>query len=340
MNINAVFSRNLLPDNILDVLSRANIFYSDSYFQYLFRVKIQYGIISKPVYLYSDNHILLVNLHSKYIFNFASLPVEYLSVNDNNSENASLFLDACMRYLRYKFHIQWTGASNASALFQVYPSFSQRIPFGSHIIDLTETKDILWSKIHPKHRNSIQRASGSEIKIQFGGQELLEDYMILDAQTWKRSAMTGSSKDAFNEMLTILRSNSLVCLASKDAVPQCGAIFIFNEVMSYNLFAATKDHPEPGSMNLLHWQAILHMKNSGIKKYSFVGCRINEDIESKYHNLQRFKERFGGQLFTGFMFKVVFKKTFFSLYSLLLRLRGRSSDPIEQEIHKWSDLNK
>ena len=92
-------------------------------------------------------------------------------------------------------------------------------------------------------------------------------------------------------------------------------------------------------MNYLHWRAIRDFKQEGVKKYSFVGCRINEDIDSKCHGIQRFKERFGGTLFVGYMFKVILKPFKYKLFRLLQRIKnGRwVKDVVDQEIEKWRE---
>jgi hypothetical protein len=336
IDINSVLSREHLPDSIRNLLNNANIFYSESYMRYLCR---NYGT---PVYLYSNNFVLLVNLHKKFIFRYANFPVEYLALNDQNSESATLFLDACIYYLKNKFSIQWINVTSASALFSAYPTYSKRIPFGSHIIDLFEPEESIWLKVHSKHKNSIRKAEKSEVKIRFGGKELIDDYLSLDVQTWKRSGKTGTSKKIFSDLLHSLDHNTLICIAYKENLPQGGAFYLFNNAMSYYLFGATKDQPESGSMNLLHWKTILYMKGLGVQKYSFVGCRINEDKNSKYHEIQRFKERFGGFLFSGYMFKVIINKPFHLLFSTIIKIKSGKpySDAIDQEIHKWVELNK
>jgi lipid II:glycine glycyltransferase (peptidoglycan interpeptide bridge formation enzyme) len=82
-------------------------------------------------------------------------------------------------------------------------------------------------------------------------------------------------------------------MAYKEGEPQAGAILCYNQAMCYYMHAS-RNHSFTGQRNLLQWRAMLDMKAAGVKKYSFVGCRINEDENSKYHGIQRFKERFGG----------------------------------------------
>ena len=132
-------------------------------------------------------------------------------------------------------------------------------------------------------------------------------------------------------------------MAYLDGEPQSGAFFYFNKQMCYYMYGANKNNPHNGSGNLLQWKAILDMKAAGVKRYSFVGCRINEDENSKYHGIQRFKERFGGELIQGFMFKMDFNPFMRKLFNLVVSLRSFVSshkyvpfkDVIDQEIHKW-----
>lgn len=112
--------------------------------------------------------------------------------------------------------------------------------------------------------------------------------------------------------------------------------------MSYYLYGGSIDDVQLGAMNYLHWYAMINLKKRGVQQYSFLGCRINEDIDSKYHTLQRFKSRFGGTLVSGYMFKIPCN---IFMYHLERRLRyikrnyGRQCplDIIDEERYKWVD---
>ena len=84
------------------------------------------------------------------------------------------------------------------------------------------------------------------------------------------------------------------------------------------------------------------MKSNGVKKYSFVGCRIGEDEDSKYHSIQRFKERFGGTLEQGYMFKTVMSQWKYQLFHCLYKIKNKTvlTDAIDQELPKWKELQK
>jgi lipid II:glycine glycyltransferase (peptidoglycan interpeptide bridge formation enzyme) len=329
---NLKFSHSIdqLPESIQAVLIKSNIFYDSCY---AFYIKSTFG---KPVYIYSDDFLLFaVIISNKFVFRYANLPVEYVNLKGENTQFAKLFLNESMRLLNKKFHVQWTNPTFASALFLESPSKCLRIPFGSHIVELTDSEEVLWSKVHSKHRNSIRRAEKSGVKILSGLEEYLNDYEKLEKQTWERSGK--SINNRYDKMVNCFGKNIIIFMAYKDQIPQGGAIYFYNKSMCYYMFSASKNNPEPGSMNFLHWKAMLYMKEHGVKKYSFVGCRINVDENSKYHDIQRFKERFGGELKIGYMFKVINNAFLYRLFKLLVKLKSNQVyfDSIDQEIHKW-----
>ena len=75
-----------------------------------------------------------------------------------------------------------------------------------------------------------------------------------------------------------------------------------------------------------------------VRKYSFVGCRIQEDADSKYHGIQRFKQRFGGELIVGKMFKVILNPGKYRLFQILQKMKNGYwvQDVVDQEIGKWT----
>ena len=107
------------------------------------------------------------------------------------------------------------------------------------------------------------------------------------------------------------------------------------------MFGASAHKPEPGSTHLLQWRTILRMKKNGVLAYNFVGCRLNEDKDSKYHNIQHFKKGFGGILQECFMFRATLSKPKKWLFDILMRMKTgkRPQDVIDQEKHKWSEIN-
>jgi hypothetical protein len=339
MTLNSSNSRQALPIQLIDRLESANTFYSEEY------ENLMKSTGNRVVYLYSDEMILVVVLNSVMFFNFGYFPSEPILLNPQSSGDMQIFLDASLDTLKTKFNLDWISPNLATSLFMVAPSKCVKIPFGSHVVDLSLSEEELWSGVHGKHRNSIRRAEKTGVKIVHGGVEYLEDYLALDHETWARSGKGGATRSMLQNYVAQLDSKVHIFMSYMDDLAQSGAIFMYNCDCCYYIYGASRSRPEPGSANLLHWEAMKYMKNNGVHRYSFVGARINEDEGSKYHGIQRFKERFGGELIQGFMFKSVFKSWKYRLYCGMLFLKNNKGrrypvDPIEQEKHKWVELNE
>lgn len=324
-----------LPQYIQIKINNSNVFYSNNYRKYLSEGN------NEIRFIYDKDFLIMASITKKYIFRYAQFPSENIQLNDSPMETEVEFLDKCIIFIKTKLKVQWLLITPASSFFKAYPRESKRIPFGNYVIDLSQTCEQIFDGFHSKHRNSVRKAEKSNVIVRCGNIELLEDYLILEKETWKRSGKSGQNLRFFRDLLDALGQNAIVFIAYKDEIPQGGAILIYNKEMSYYLFGASKNQPESGSMNLLHWEAIKYMKLVGVKKYSFVGCRIGENEDSKYHDIQRFKKRFGGELIEGYLFKAVFNTKYFNLFNELVRFKNGEKpyyDAIDQEIHKWREL--
>lgn len=325
-----------------DVLSESqmalcNVFMHPNYAKYVS------GKNSFVIYIYSEKYIMPVQIIKKVFFKyciFIDEPYAYSS----SLETEKVFLNEACAFLKTNLGVQWVNQTPGYAFFMTYPTGAQHIPFGSHVVDLEQDIDVLFGNVHSKHRNVIKKAQKDGVIIDKGrNAKLIADYFTIDVETWSRSGKRASGENAIKKQVDILGDDIIIYMAYLNGEAQSGAIYYFNENMCYYMHGANKNGPHIGSGNLLQWQAMLDMKALGVKKFSFVGCRINEDEDSKYHGIQRFKERFGGQLIQGIMFKKVLNPFMFSLSQLLTRAlnfkrSGRfiqNIDTIDSEIHKW-----
>ena len=323
----------------VEKVKEASVFFTTSYANYCEHNG------SPLIYIYSDCFVIPVSISKKFFFIYASFmsePYKYSTEEESLEE----FLTAACDYVHVTFKSQWISASATSALFMAYPKGSKHIPFGSHVIDLSLSEEELWSKVHSKHRNVIKKSEKDGVVVESGRSEkLIRDYHSLDVVTWKRSNKEDAGLEEIQNQINYLGENAIIYMAYLDDVPQSGALLYYNQAMCYYMHGANCDKPHTGAGNLLQWKALLDMKAAGVKKYSFVGCRINEDENSKYHGIQRFKERFGGELIQGYLFKIAFNKPLYRLYSLLLNMRVSMAakkfttyqDVIDQEYHKWKE---
>ena len=330
-----------LPLDIKNKLCNANIFYSGKY------EKFERRRGNNCIYVYNDIAIIVIIIWRKLFFKWGEMPTEpfyYINVNNDEVESVErVFLDDVMKVTNHK-EFYWLGASGTAAIFHAYPAKSTRIPFGNYIVDLSRDEEELFSALNGKCRNMIRRAERDGVEISFGGKELLDKYIVVDKDTWERSDMREHSQTEYENYFDSFDNNSRIYIAEKDGVVQGGAIFIFNKEMSYYLYGASIRRPSPGALNLLQYRAMMDFKSEGVHFHNFVGCRINEDPDSKYHGIQKFKGSFGGELVEGYMFKDVDNSILYKLFVIAYRIKNRSEcmpkDIIDQEIHKWRNINE
>lgn len=324
-----------LPEDLKSSFSSSNVFYTENYESYVRKNGAECW------YAISDKLALVIVVYKKAFLKYAALPSEYQKiVFDVDSKEIIVFLNQISKDLK-KCGVAWV-ASSATALFECFPDNSYRIPFGSHLIDLENDEETILANMHSKHRNVVKRAERCGVIVKNGGLELLHDYILMDEMTWARSGKNSYGIEYFQLILDELKDNAIIYIAYMNNEPQAGACYYYNKEMCYYMFGVSVDKPETGATNFLHWRALCDMKNRGVKKYSFVGCRIDEDENSKYHTIQRFKERFGGELKQGYMFKSILIPWKYSLFHILYKIKnGRDLvDAIDEELPKWSDLQK
>lgn len=318
---------------IQERMQEGNVFFSEAYSRYAKSTG------ANVWYLHDENFVLPVCVTEKIKIKrglYISEPI--MTGNVGGRRQKAEFLNTVSRILR-KEGIASVSTS-AAALFDVYPDESRRIPFGSHVVDLSLSEDELLMKMHSKHRNSVRRAEKNGVTVISGGKELIPDYLKADADTWERSKRSSYGAVFFEKICDSLADQAKLYVAYKDGKPQSGACYFVNQKMCYYMYGASITNPEPGSTNLLQWIAMKNMRAKGVERFSFVGCRINEDEDSKYHGIQRFKERFGGELCQGFMFSSVLSPVKCHIFATMYRLKKGDvpQSAIDQEIHKWPDL--
>ncbi len=327
-----------IPKSILLKLENANVFFSKEYYNYVTLTG------SRIVFLANDNYIIPYEVRKKYIFSFGRYLSEPFCLNDtlNTIENRKVFIDSAQKHISSKKISDWQDSVGAYTMFDVYPSTSKRIGFGNLVIDLENDLDTLFSNMTSKHRNMVRRAEKDGVMVKIGGSELLDDYCYIDSQTWKRSGQPSVDHRFYENILTHMPSSALVAISYFDGKPQSGMISYYNEQIMYYMYGASIDRPAIGATNLLHWEIIKEMKARGVRKYSFVGYRLNVDLDGKLAGIQHFKKGFGGELFEGYLFKETFSQRKRKIFELLYKLKNRTefeNDAIDQEIEKWQSIN-
>ena len=336
MNIARAHQWKDLPAPIAATLKSANVFYTEPYFQHI------RGQGKSLIYFYTDNFIVPVIVSKKLYFVYADFCTEpFALVPTNSEEHLKEYLDQVVQALRVNVGVMWIRQTPVTALFSSYPTDSLRIPFGSYVIDLSKPEEEIWdafSTSYKKYGRQCKQAGGT---VQVGGEELVADFYQLLLASMSRAEAGIEPRDYYQKLIKELSPFAKLFVAYRDNIPEASVLIVFNNAMSYTYYGGVSSSPHRGANILLYWEAIRWMKASGVRWFSFVGCRINVDKGSKYEGIQTFKERFGGELKQGFMFKQVFNPAMFRLFHFLqtarMAIKGSRypGDIIDQELHKW-----
>jgi hypothetical protein len=285
-------------------------------------------------YLVEDGLILPYFIEKRSIFTRLIFTTGVLGQSENTEER---FLNNAVDYIRKNIRIDFISVPNNTALFNTYPANSVYCRFGTYVIDLTLPEEELFANIHSKHRNVIKKSLKDGVEIT-RGPENFDKCIDLIILTLQRQNMLYLSKMIYKKLSDNLGENIDFWIATKDGEVQGSSLLIWNKGHSaYYLSGGSIISPYQGSMNLLHWEAIKLMKTRGVREYNFVGARISPDEGSRLEGIQRFKSRFGGEMRTGYLWKlpvnmVKYRLYYLSAHSIAFIQRKRyHGDVIDQE---------
>jgi hypothetical protein len=192
--------------------------------------------------------------------------------------------------------------SGNTAIFRVYPDGAVAAPYGTFIKDLSRPEENLFSEIRKTYRQNIRKAIAAGVQVK-SGPEYLDNAYQLTAETLKRSGSKFKSYSEFKRTVLALGKYVKIFVAEHEGVIQGCLVAPFSAHTAYNCYAGSRAEPVLGSMHLLHWEAIRHFRDLGVKRFDFQGVRINPDKGSKQEGIANYKQGFGGQLVQGFVWR-------------------------------------
>jgi hypothetical protein len=258
--------------------------------------------------------------------------IETIPVSDDfGIQQEKAFLNSAMEYFRSKGYGVVIPATT-NTIFRTYPDGAIAAPYGTYIIDLTQSEEDIWNNFSSSHRRKVRLAIKQGVQIHDGFGHLKTAYKLVRS-TFKRSKMGFMSYAALERMVAGAGENVRIFVAEHQGVAQGCIVVPFSLHSAYYVYGGSIPEPVTGATNLLHWEAIRRLRPLGVKRYDFVGVRINPEKGSKQEGLKTFKERFGGKLVQGYMWKNSLHPLRYKVYSLAVRcLRG--GDIVDAERHK------
>lgn len=280
--------------------------------------------------------VLPYTVIKKSLFSMVRFRVETIPLGQElNLEEEKLFLNNAMEYF-FTIGADMIIPATTNTIFRTYPDGADVAPYGTFIIDLSQPEETLWSNLHSKHRNVIRSAMKKGVKVRIGMEHINTAYKLV-SDTLKRSGLKFMDYEAFKRFVVSINGNVKLLIADYQGAVQGCAVVPFSNHSAYYLYGGSIPKPLTGATNLLQWEAIRMFQKLGVKRYDFVGVRINPEKGSKQEGLMMFKKRFGGKLFQGYIWKYSFRPLKFGVYNLSVRfLKG--GDIVDHERHKLKNI--
>lgn len=227
---------------------------------------------------------------------------------------------------------------------KVIPEGAKGVPFGSYQLDLKNKScaEIL-SGMHSKHRNVVRNAEKNNVVIK-EGEECFDDFYYIYSETMRRNNMYLESKQELYSFFKSLTSDNCYCAVAYHQNVIQGAVLIpyTKNIACYVFGASSVNQTVNGSVNYLHYKAICYFIAKGVGVYDFVGARLSDVSGTRSEGIQKFKERFGADLFRGYIWKYDINPIKCKIFDKLLYLNAKlrrvnlKGDIIDQE---WKKVN-
>ena len=280
----------------------------------------------------SDEFILSYYIDRRFIFSKLVFTNETIYLSDN-IDNEKEFLNQVVN-LSKDLDIDFISQPLANCVFAVVPDNSKFISWGSYVVDLTVDEETIMKNIHSKHRNVIKKAKKDGVVI-----EVIEDIEII-YNNIKETMQRQNRAYPSLESLEKIKKFTTFFIAKKDDEIQGCSVVPYNQHQALYLYGGSISRPYTGSLNLMHYEAMLYFKKNGVKQYDFMGARPNVEKGSKLEGIQRFKSRFTKDMREGYMWKYEVRPLKVKLMNLLQILLSKSKgkqylgDAIEQELSR------
>jgi len=265
-------------------------------------------------------------------FQLVRLRVETIPLREElGIQQEKAFLNSAIDYFR-SIGAHMIIPPTTNAVFRTYPDGAVAAPYGTYVLDLTQSETALWSNLNASHRRKVRLAMKEGVQIQSGIEFIAAAYDLI-RNTFKRSHLGFMRYNAFQRYVVGLKDNIKIFMATHRGVMQACLVVPFSQHSAYYVYGGSLAEPSRGATNLLHWEAIRHFADLGVRSYDFVGVRIDPEKNSKQEGLMLYKQRFGGRLVKGYLWKYPLRRLPFALYSVAVGFT-RNGDIIDQERRK------
>lgn len=298
----------------------------------------------------SEYHIVHDNEHGCYMpvkiykrkgFRFAQ--IKHAPVTENGELHASLQLGFFTNFIQFckdESYCVRLVQPPPSGLLQAVPEGAQYIDFGSYVIDLAgQSEEEILDKFHPKYRKAVAHTAKNYNRIVVG-KKALDDFYRLYLETMKRAKLQPVNRSEFQLLIDYLGEDRVTTAVIHDDERPVGAVFIIATryaayVTHAGSFGKTRLY---GSMKFLNYEMMKLMRSRGVKRYDFVGVRIN-NRNPALEGIFKFKQGFGGDLKKGYLWKMDINESAAGAFNMLQKVRI-GKQPLQDIIDQVKEESK
>lgn len=282
----------------------------------------------------------------KAVFRLVRFPVQTILLRgDLAVEREQAFLNGVVLHFRDR-GADLIVPSTFNAVFRTYPSGAAVAPYGNYVLNLKQEENDLWRGLHQKHRNVIRSAAKSGVEIRSGWKDLEAAHELV-LSSFLRSAKSRLERarvqlrmnyESFRRQIDGFGEYVGVFVAEHDGVVQSCAVVPYSARAAYYMHGGSIASPITGSSNLLQWEIIRFLQSRGVAEYDFFGARLEPEKGSKAEGIARFKERFGGRLVRGYMWKQPLRRMKAWMYAMAADVRS-GGDVVDQEGRRFGNVS-
>ena len=276
--------------------------------------------------------ILPYTIIRKLNFRLVRFRVETIPLSDGLSlSDEKLFLNSVIDYFR-SIGADTIIPATTNTIFRTFPVGADAAPYGSYLIDLTLPEDILWDRIERITRQNINSAKKKGVEVKVGATKLDSVYSLISS-TFGRSKIPFMGYDSFERFVSGLGQNALILTAEHQGIAQSHVVFASSDYCAYAIYAGNQSKQVNGANKLLYWEAIRLFKQWGVRRYDFVGARINPVYGGKEWAINSLKRHLGAELTEGYIWKYSLRPLRSIPYNVAVRF-FKGGDIVDMERHK------
>ena len=253
-------------------------------------------------------------------------------------EEEKVFLDNVIKHIRIHKMCDFIYKAQSNVIFSVCPQNAVCIPWGTHIVNINMSDEMLMNSFKKKTRTKIRKALKDGVTVVITENiELI--YNHIKETLLRQKSIHYPSLEYLISLQKNLGENVNYFIAVKDGEIQGCSTIVHDNIKGYALYAGSHPRAAYGSLNLMYYEIMRYLKNKDVKAFDFVGTRINIPQGSKFAGIAQFKESFNATIHEGYAFRLTINPMKYMLFNVMskfyLKIKGYDyMDPIDRIVRE------